>query len=79
MKNVRFLALILILVGLAIGYYSYKDTNRPYKLGLDLNGGTHLVYQADVSRFAFEVLCDLNKVLHMRPTTLGDIPQICRM
>lgn len=40
---------------------------------------TYFVYQADVSRYAFEVTCDLDKVLHMQPTTLGDIPQICRM
>jgi preprotein translocase subunit SecD len=50
MKNVRFAAIILIILGLAVGYYSYKDTHKPYKLGLDLNGGTHLVYQADVSK-----------------------------
>jgi protein-export membrane protein SecD len=52
MKNVRFIAIILIILGLAVGYYSYGDTHRPYKLGLDLNGGTHLVYQADVSGVA---------------------------
>lgn len=50
MKNARFVAIILIILGLAVGYYSYKDTHKPYKLGLDLNGGTHLVYQADVSK-----------------------------
>jgi len=50
MKNARFVAIILIIMGLAVGYYSYKDTHKPYKLGLDLNGGTHLVYQADVSK-----------------------------
>ncbi len=54
MKNARFVAFILIILGLAIGYYSYNDHHRPYRLGLDLNGGTHLVYQADVSRIAPE-------------------------
>jgi len=49
MKNSRFAAVILIVLGLAVGYYSYTDTHNPYKLGLDLNGGTHLVYQADVT------------------------------
>jgi protein-export membrane protein SecD len=50
MKKVRFVALFLIVLGLAVSYYSYGDTHKPYKLGLDLNGGTHLVYQADVSK-----------------------------
>jgi preprotein translocase subunit SecD len=49
MKNARFASVVLIILGLLIGYYSYQDTHKPYKLGLDLNGGTHLVYQADVS------------------------------
>ena len=50
MKNARFVAMILIVLGLAVGYYSYKDNSKPYKLGLDLNGGTHLIYQADVTK-----------------------------
>lgn len=50
MKNARFAAIILIIIGLGIGYYSYGNTHKPYKLGLDLNGGTHLVYQADTSK-----------------------------
>ncbi len=52
MKNTRFVAIILIVLGLAVGYYSYGDTHKPFKLGLDLNGGTHLVYQADVSKLS---------------------------
>lgn len=52
MKNTRFVAIILIALGLAVGYYSYGDTHKPFKLGLDLNGGTHLVYQADVSKLS---------------------------
>jgi preprotein translocase subunit SecD len=50
MKNPRFASVILIILGLAVGYYAYQDTHKPYKLGLDLNGGTHLVYQADISK-----------------------------
>lgn len=52
MKNTRIIAVLLLLVGLGIGYYAYQNTHQPYKLGLDLNGGTHLVYQADVSEIA---------------------------
>ncbi len=50
MKNARFAALMLLVFGLLIGYYAYNQDHGPYKLGLDLNGGTHLVYQADVSK-----------------------------
>jgi preprotein translocase subunit SecD len=51
-------ALIVVLIGAAIGYFVYNTTaglgggeNERYsfKLGLDLSGGTHLVYRADVS------------------------------
>jgi protein-export membrane protein SecD len=50
--RVRFASIILIIVGVLLGYYAYSDSHTPYKLGLDLNGGTHLVYQADVSKLA---------------------------
>src|SRR3989344_8768146 len=60
----RLAALILILAAVAVGYFadirlSYKQTfpfvavvvnHANYKLGLDLNGGTHLVYKADTSK-----------------------------
>ncbi len=39
----------------AVPILSYKKSwlaNFPFKLGLDLNGGSHLVYQADVSKVA---------------------------
>ncbi len=52
MKNVRIASVVLIIIGILLGYYAYGDTHKPYKLGLDLNGGTHLVYQADVSKVA---------------------------
>ncbi|MEI8130763.1 MAG: protein translocase subunit SecD [bacterium] len=66
----RIWALIVVIIGLALGLYVYKSEpvnghapakpailtgffNRhpnPFKLGLDLSGGTHLVYEADVSK-----------------------------
>ena len=52
MKNARFAAVILIILGILVGYYAYDQNPKPYKLGLDLTGGTHLVYQADVSQVA---------------------------
>jgi len=54
MWQIRLTALILLLGGLGIGYFDYTshtDANSrfPFKLGLDLSGGTHLVYRADIS------------------------------
>ncbi len=57
MTKIRFYAVVLLVVGALLGafvHYSEKPdrgfiSNFPYKLGLDLSGGTYLVYQADVS------------------------------
>ena len=57
MKKVRISALLLLcfgLVVLAFDYYSQVPgqgfiSKFPFKLGLDLSGGSHLVYQADLS------------------------------
>ncbi|MBI4120882.1 MAG: protein translocase subunit SecD [Parcubacteria group bacterium] len=55
LKN-RIAALLIVLFGLGIGYFLYASetgggvlSRFPFKLGLDLSGGTHLVYKADVS------------------------------
>lgn len=60
----RILALIIIALGAFLGFFVYKSEfklnknfgaenhfiqNHQFKLGLDLSGGTHLVYKADVS------------------------------
>ncbi len=58
MAKIRIFAVITILVGMFAGYYSYgpKEGNilglsaKDFKFGLDLKGGTHLVYQADTSK-----------------------------
>lgn len=54
MNKFRITAILIILLGFGIGYFAYQNENSPYKLGLDLNGGTHLVYQADISELAPE-------------------------
>jgi protein-export membrane protein SecD len=50
----RFWAVVLILVSFLIGYFVYTSENPTskfkFKLGLDLNGGTELVYKADLSK-----------------------------
>ncbi len=56
--KIRITALVLLALAVFGGYFIYsteikKETtfgNFPFKFGLDLNGGTHLVYQADTSK-----------------------------
>ncbi len=48
----RAIALVILIVGTGIGWYVYSselDGSRPFKLGLDLSGGTQLVYRADLN------------------------------
>ncbi|MFA6050254.1 MAG: protein translocase subunit SecD [Candidatus Paceibacterota bacterium] len=59
MKNIRISALVILLVAAFGGYFLYSTeiggsyfSKLPFKLGLDLAGGTHLVYQADTSKVA---------------------------
>jgi preprotein translocase subunit SecD len=61
MLKTRIFALIIVILGALLGYglvrsFSPSETTRtdiisrhPFKLGLDLSGGTHLLYKADVS------------------------------
>lgn len=65
MLKKRIAALLILVLGVGLGFFVYKSeiNNRnlepgvqatgvakfPFKLGLDLSGGTHLVYRADVS------------------------------
>ena len=64
MWKTRITALLVLLVGIGITWFVYKSEPKaysdgnvrstflarfPFKLGLDLSGGTHLVYRADVS------------------------------
>lgn len=51
----RLVALLVLLAGFGIGYFVYASQMhswRPFRLGLDLSGGTHLVYDADTSKVA---------------------------
>lgn len=52
MAQKRFLAFIIFLLGAALGWYVYSGEmggSHPFKLGLDLSGGTQLVYRANLS------------------------------
>lgn len=66
MLKTRITALLILLIGFGIGFFVYKSemahaklavntaptgvAKFPFKLGLDLSGGTHLIYNADVSK-----------------------------
>ena len=59
MLKTRIIAVFLLIIAGGIGYFTYysqvnteSSISRPFKLGLDLNGGTHLVYRADISKIS---------------------------
>lgn len=47
----RIFSVIILILAVWLGFSIYKDGNN-FKYGLDLSGGTHLVYRADVSNVA---------------------------
>ena len=52
MVQKRLMALAVLLLGAGIGWYVYASQAHgwhPFKLGLDLSGGTQLLYKADIS------------------------------
>lgn len=52
MLKTRIAAFFVLLAGAGIGYFAYHTEvtgARPFKLGLDLSGGTQLVYRADLT------------------------------
>lgn len=82
MLKYRIFAIILILAGIAIGYFDvlhiYHPTSvfsKPFKLGLDLKGGVHLVYKADMSGIKPEEISDamsgLRDVIERRINLFG--------
>lgn len=63
-----FYALIVILLGVGLGYFVYATTvnensSYPFKYGLDLAGGSQLTYVADVSSIKPEEVGELMEVL----------------
>jgi protein-export membrane protein SecD len=52
MARRRLIAILILLAGAGIGWFVYSSQLhgwRPFKLGLDLSGGTELTYHADLS------------------------------
>lgn len=76
MTRTRLWALIiLVLTGLGAFYLKNTYQTNPFKLGLDLNGGIHLVYKADTSSLpASEVsgaMATLKNVIEARVNAFG--------
>jgi protein-export membrane protein SecD len=73
-------ALIIIIVGILVGFFVYSTEKAPdskyaFKLGLDLAGGTLLTYRADVSGLASgdvdDAMNSLREVIERRVNVFG--------
>lgn len=83
MLKTRLTALFLLAVGVLIGAFTYYSNilpatswlSHPFKLGLDLSGGSHLVYQGDVSNLPAadvpEAMSSLRDVIERRVNAFG--------
>jgi len=78
MAKTRFLAVLILALGCAIGWFVYSSQihgSKPFKLGLDLSGGTQLVYQADLSAISGNDVADsmasLRDTIERRVNTFG--------
>ncbi len=79
----RFIAFILLVMGAGIGYFVYPSEqktmmpfgDRPFKYGLDIEGGTELVYEADTSKIASsdlrQTMAALRDVIERRVNLFG--------
>ena len=86
----RFWAVVLILVAALIGYFVYatqKNPNShfPFRLGLDLDGGTELVYKPDLTK-ASSTFSDISSsisvlrdVIERRVNTFGVSEPVVRV
>jgi preprotein translocase subunit SecD len=76
-------AVFLLIFAAAIGYWVYASSipgdgataSKPFRLGLDLSGGTHLVYQADIAKIAptevDDAMSSLRDVVERRVNLFG--------
>lgn len=79
MLRTRIFALILLVAGAGIGWFvsgMWHAPQIPFKYGLDLAGGTHLLYQADVSNLAAgsdvgDAMATLRDVVERRVNLFG--------
>lgn len=81
MNKTRLLAIVLFGLGLALVFFMVKTEDpssavaKPFHLGLDLSGGSHLVYEADVSAIPAgsidEAMSSLREVIERRVNVFG--------
>ncbi len=77
MLKIRLAALILLVVAGFVGYFALQTENTafPYKFGLDIAGGTHLIYRADTTKLDSSEIKDsmlaLRDVIERRTNLFG--------
>lgn len=78
MLKKRIIAILLFIAVVGIGYFVYASQvtgTKPFKLGLDLSGGSYLVYRADVSKIPTTDVADsmnaLRDVIERRVNLFG--------
>lgn len=75
MSKVRVLAISFLMLGVFAGYFNLAYNKFPFQLGLDLKGGVHLVYQADISALAAgeinDAMAGLRDVIERRINIFG--------
>lgn len=91
MLKTRITALIILLLGVGVAFFVYRSevshmnvvkgaqetklSKYPFKLGLDLSGGTHLVYRADVKAIqpgeVNDAMASLRDVIERRINIFG--------
>lgn len=79
MFKLRYSAVVILIASAAISYFVWSTTGTggrfDFKLGLDLSGGTQLVYRADVSKVAQsevnDALSSLREVIERRVNAFG--------
>ncbi|MBI2100285.1 MAG: protein translocase subunit SecD [Candidatus Vogelbacteria bacterium] len=73
MFNRQVIAVVIIILAAALGYFVYASAQ--FKLGLDLKGGSHLVYEADTSKLPSgdvgEAMSSLREVIERRINVFG--------
>ncbi|MCK5021736.1 MAG: protein translocase subunit SecD [Candidatus Pacebacteria bacterium] len=77
MFKIRFYSSIILVLAIFIAFFALKteETRFPYKFGLDIAGGTHLIYKADISRIDSSEIGDsmssLRDVIERRTNLFG--------
>ena len=79
MFAIRYWSVVILIAAAAVGFFIYATTGTAgrfdFKLGLDLSGGSHLVYNADTSKIAAadipDSLASLREVVERRVNAFG--------